>query len=69
MDTTQTLLGQGGNFTNSISAKLHTARPEGSNDTIASPQIHLFLDPACTYRVTVRAAFPEMMGQLVKNTS
>ena len=69
MDTTQTLLGQGGNFTNSITAKLQTARPEGSNDTVATPQIHLFLDPACTYRVTVRAAFPEMMGQLVKNTS
>merc|ERR1719500_2036535 len=66
MDSTQTLLGQGGNFTNSITAKLQTARPEGSNDTTATPQIHLFLDPACTYRVTVRAAFPEMMGQLVR---
>ena len=67
MDSTQTLLGQGGNFTNSITAKLQTARPEGSNDTTATPQIHLFLDPACTYRVTVRAAFPEKMGQLVIN--
>jgi len=65
-DATQTLLGLGGNFTNHLTAKLQAARPEGSNDTVEAPLVHLHLDPACTYRVTIRAAFPGIMGQLVR---
>ena len=39
LDTTQTILGQGANFTNKLTAKLQTARPVGSNDTLESPQV------------------------------
>ena len=28
--------------------------------------MHLYLDPACTYRISVRATFPGIMGQLVR---
>jgi len=62
-DTTQTLLGAGPNFTNSVTAKLMTAKPEGM-DTL--PQIELFLDPACTYKVTIQASLPQIMSQMVR---
>eukprot|EP00090_Calanus_glacialis_P013911 TRINITY_DN2253_c0_g1_i7.p1 TRINITY_DN2253_c0_g1~~TRINITY_DN2253_c0_g1_i7.p1 ORF type:complete len:1052 (-),score=349.76 TRINITY_DN2253_c0_g1_i7:167-3322(-) len=65
-DATQSLLGQGANFTNSITAKLQTSRPPGSNDTTETPQIHFYLDPACTYTIKVFPSIPQMMGQMIR---
>jgi glycosylphosphatidylinositol deacylase len=65
-DATQVLLGQGQNFTNSITAKLQTPRPVGSNDSVETPQVHFYLDPACTYTIKVSPSIPKMMGQMVR---
>eukprot|EP00092_Neocalanus_flemingeri_P010254 GFUD01011050.1.p1 GENE.GFUD01011050.1~~GFUD01011050.1.p1 ORF type:complete len:1057 (+),score=343.38 GFUD01011050.1:48-3218(+) len=65
-DATQTLLGQGGNFTNSITAKLQSSRPPGSNDTTETPQVHFYLDPACTYTIKIYPSIPQMMGQMIR---
>jgi len=67
-DTTQVLLGEPGNsnFTNTLGIKLQTPRPQGSNDTVESPQVHLYLSPTCTYSVTLRASLPQLMGQIAR---
>jgi len=67
-DVTQVILGGLGdsNFTNKISAKLQAARPTGSNDTLETPQVHLYLNPSCTYSVTIGASMPQMMGQMMR---
>merc|ERR1719318_1803616 len=65
-DTTQVLLGAPGdsNFTNSLNIKLQTPRPQGSNDTLESPQAHLYLSPSCSYSITIRASLLQLMGQI-----
>jgi len=65
-DATQTLIGQGQNFTNSITAKLQTPRPSGSNDSVETPQVHFYFDPACTYTIKVYPSIPQMMGQMIR---
>jgi len=63
-DATHVLLGKG--EPNSITAKLQTPRPTGSNDTLETPQIHFYLDPACTYAIKVYPSIPQMMGQMIR---
>ncbi|XP_023347047.1 GPI inositol-deacylase [Eurytemora carolleeae] len=63
--TTQVLIGQGINFTNTLTAKLMSSKTSAVPADL-HPQVHLYLDPACSYSVHIQASLPQMMGQLVR---
>lgn len=67
-DDTQVLLGNDmtlGNFTNTVSAKLQTPRPEGLDPSV-HPQVHMYLNPSCTYSITIQSSMPQIMGQIIR---
>ena len=45
----------------SLSAKLQSGRPE---DFPVSPQLHIYVMPSCSYRVSVSIAWTELYGQV-----
>ncbi|KAG1705471.1 GPI inositol-deacylase [Nymphon striatum] len=40
--------------------------PKGANDEDISAQLFLYLDPDCTFRVTIQASFNEIMSQIAR---
>lgn len=45
----------------SLSAKLQSGRPE---DFPVSPQLHIYVMPSCSYRVSISIAWTELYGQV-----
>jgi len=44
-----------------LSAKLQSSRPE---DFPVSPQLHIYVIPSCSYRVSISIAWTELYGQV-----
>jgi len=47
----------------SLSAKLQSGKPE---DFPVSPQLHIYVMPSCSYRVSVSIAWTELYGQVIQ---
>jgi len=45
----------------SLSAKLQSGRPD---DFPVAPQLHIYVMPSCSYRVSVSIAWTELYGQV-----
>ncbi len=59
-DTVYRLIGP--NATSTITAMLQLPPPSGEE---RSPEVHLYLNPACQFKVEVQANLPRMWGQMV----
>ena len=64
-DVTQTLIGF--NQTHSIVARLQSPRlPNPDKEFVKNPEVLLYLNPTCQYRVEVRSNLGEMWSQIVR---
>ncbi len=61
-DATYRLIGP--NVTTTMTAMLQTPRPPG--DDVRNPEVHLYLNPSCQFKVEVQANLPSMWGQIVR---
>ena len=51
-----------------VSIKLQSGRPSNLEDDTMLPQLHLYLHPACTYRLAIAISWTELYGQVSKWT-
>ena len=61
-DSTQTLVVS--NMTNMLTARLQTPRPK--KGYFPNPEVRLYLDPACRYKIEIQSTLPGMWGQIVR---
>lgn len=63
-DATQTLIGTK-NMTNALTARLQSTRPK-DGVYYRNPEMQVYLNPACRYRIEIQSNLPAMFGQIVR---
>ena len=66
-DATQALIGF--NVSNKLTAKLQTMKPADASDKslqYPNPSMIFFLDPSCSYQITIRSSIGQMWGQMIR---
>ena len=63
-DATQTLIGTK-NMTNALTARLQSTRPKDGR-YFRNPEMQVYLNPSCRYRIEIQSNLPAMFGQIVR---
>ena len=63
-DATQAIIGTK-NMTNSLVARLQTTRPKDGR-FYRNPEMQVYLNPSCRYRIEIQSNLPAMFGQIVR---
>ncbi len=56
----------GANKTSTLTAMLQATKLKEDTDDGRSPELHLYLDPGCSYKIEVQSNLAKMWGQMVR---